>query len=52
VLTPAPITIGQYVGADFTGWRILAQTPGDERATHAILPWAPGGLLAGFPCGM
>ena len=33
VLTPAPITapaIGQYLGTDFTGWRILAQTPGDE----------------------
>jgi aminoglycoside phosphotransferase (APT) family kinase protein len=34
VLTPAPITapaIGDYLGADFTGWRILAQRPGDER---------------------
>ena len=34
VLTPAPITaptIGQYLGTDFTGWRILARTPGDER---------------------
>ena len=39
VLTPAPITapaIGQYLGADFTGWRILAQTPGDDR----IDPWS------------
>jgi aminoglycoside phosphotransferase (APT) family kinase protein len=39
VLTPAPIAapaIGQYLGADFTGWRILAQTPGDER----LDPWS------------
>ena len=39
VLTPAPITapaIGQYLGADFTGWRILAQTPSDER----LDPWS------------
>jgi aminoglycoside phosphotransferase (APT) family kinase protein len=39
VLTPAPITaptIGQYFGADFTGWRSLAQTPGDER----LDPWS------------
>jgi aminoglycoside phosphotransferase (APT) family kinase protein len=39
VLTPAPITapaIGQYLGADFTGWRTLARTPGDDR----IDPWA------------
>jgi aminoglycoside phosphotransferase (APT) family kinase protein len=39
VLTPAPIaapTIEQYLGADFTGWRILAQTPGDER----LDPWS------------
>lgn len=39
VLTPAPITaptIGQYLGADFTGWRILARTPGDER----LDPWS------------
>jgi aminoglycoside phosphotransferase (APT) family kinase protein len=38
-LTPAPITapaIGDYFGADFTGWRILAQSPGDER----IDPWS------------
>jgi aminoglycoside phosphotransferase (APT) family kinase protein len=38
-LTPAPITapaIGQYLGADFTGWRILAQDPGDER----LDPWS------------
>jgi Ser/Thr protein kinase RdoA (MazF antagonist) len=39
VLTPAPITapaIGQYLGADFTGRRILTQTPGDER----LDPWS------------
>ena len=39
VLTPAPITapaIGQYLGADFTGWRTLAQAPGDER----LDPWS------------
>jgi aminoglycoside phosphotransferase (APT) family kinase protein len=39
VLTPAPITapaIGHYLGADFTGWRILARNPGDER----IDPWS------------
>jgi hypothetical protein len=43
VLTPAPITataIGQYLGTDFTGWRILAQTPGDER----LDPWSRGRL--------
>jgi aminoglycoside phosphotransferase (APT) family kinase protein len=34
VLTPAPITappIEQYFATDFTGWRSLAQNPGDER---------------------
>ena len=34
MLTPAPVTapaIGQYLGVDFTGWRILARAPGDER---------------------
>jgi aminoglycoside phosphotransferase (APT) family kinase protein len=34
VLTPAPITapdIGQYLGADFTGWRTLAGNPADDR---------------------
>jgi aminoglycoside phosphotransferase (APT) family kinase protein len=39
VLTPAPIavpTIGQYLDADFTGWRILAQNPDDER----LDPWS------------
>jgi aminoglycoside phosphotransferase (APT) family kinase protein len=33
-LTPAPITapaIGRYLSANFTGWRTLAQAPGDER---------------------
>jgi aminoglycoside phosphotransferase (APT) family kinase protein len=39
VLTPAPVTapaIGQYLGADFTGWRILARAPGDDR----LDPWS------------
>lgn len=39
VLTPAPITaptIRGYLGADFTGWRILAQASGDER----LDPWS------------
>jgi aminoglycoside phosphotransferase (APT) family kinase protein len=39
VLTPAPIAapaIGQHLGADFTGWRILAQAPGDGR----LDPWS------------
>ena len=39
VLTPAPITapaIAQYLGADFTGWRTLAQARGDER----LDPWS------------
>jgi aminoglycoside phosphotransferase (APT) family kinase protein len=39
VLTPAPITapgVGQYLGADFSGWRILAQAPGDDR----LDPWS------------
>jgi aminoglycoside phosphotransferase (APT) family kinase protein len=39
VLTPAPITapaITEYLGEDFTGWRILAQNPGDER----LDPWS------------
>jgi aminoglycoside phosphotransferase (APT) family kinase protein len=38
-LTPAPIAvpgIGQYLGADFTGWRTLAQAPGDDR----LDPWS------------
>lgn len=39
VLTPAPVTapdIGQYLGADFTGWRTLASGPADER----VDPWS------------
>jgi aminoglycoside phosphotransferase (APT) family kinase protein len=39
VLTPAPVSapaIGDYLGTDFTGWRILAQSPGDER----LDPWS------------
>jgi aminoglycoside phosphotransferase (APT) family kinase protein len=39
VLTPAPVTapaIGQYLGVNFTGWRILARAPGDER----LDPWS------------
>jgi aminoglycoside phosphotransferase (APT) family kinase protein len=33
-LTPAPIpapTIARYLGADFTGWRVLARNPADDR---------------------
>jgi aminoglycoside phosphotransferase (APT) family kinase protein len=33
-LTPAPVTvpaIGEYLGTDFTGWRILAEAPDDDR---------------------
>jgi aminoglycoside phosphotransferase (APT) family kinase protein len=39
MLTPAPVSapaIGDYLGADFTGWRALAQSPGDER----LDPWS------------
>jgi len=39
VLTPAPVAapgIGQYLGADFTGWRTLAASPDGER----IDPWS------------
>jgi aminoglycoside phosphotransferase (APT) family kinase protein len=39
VLTPAPVAappIGQYLGADFTGWRTLARAPGDGR----LDPWS------------
>ena len=39
VLTPAPVSapsIGEYLGADFTGWRTLAQAPADER----LDPWS------------
>ena len=39
VLTPAPVSapsIGDYFGTDFTGWRILAQSPSDER----LDPWS------------
>lgn len=38
-LTPAPVQvpgIGQYLGADFTGWRTLSRRPGDDR----IDPWS------------
>jgi aminoglycoside phosphotransferase (APT) family kinase protein len=38
-LTPAPVkvpAIDQYLEADFTGWRTLARTPGDDR----IDPWS------------
>lgn len=38
-LTPAPITvptIADYLGADFTGWRILADHPANER----LDPWS------------
>jgi aminoglycoside phosphotransferase (APT) family kinase protein len=39
VLTPAPITapaIEEYLATDFTGWRTLAESPGDER----LDPWS------------
>lgn len=42
-LTPAPATvtatvpaIAEYLGADFSGWRALARTPGDDR----LDPWS------------
>jgi aminoglycoside phosphotransferase (APT) family kinase protein len=38
-LTPAPVTvpgIAQYLAEDFTGWRALSRTPGDDR----IDPWS------------
>ena len=42
-LTPAPAAIvptapaiAEYLGADFTGWRTLAQDPGDDR----VDPWS------------
>ena len=38
-LTPAPVrvpSIDEYLEADFTGWRTLARTPGDDR----IDPWS------------
>ncbi len=42
-LTPAPAAIrstapaiGKYLGADFTGWRTLASSPGDDR----LDPWS------------
>jgi aminoglycoside phosphotransferase (APT) family kinase protein len=38
-LTPAPVkvpSVEEYMGADFTGWRTLARTPGDDR----IDPWS------------
>jgi aminoglycoside phosphotransferase (APT) family kinase protein len=39
VLTPAPVTapsIAEYLDADFTGWRILAENPADQR----LDPWS------------
>ncbi len=38
-LTPAPVAapaIAEYLGTDFTGWRILAQARGDDR----LDPWS------------
>jgi aminoglycoside phosphotransferase (APT) family kinase protein len=38
-LTPAPVTVPaifEYLGTDFTGWRALSRTPGDDR----IDPWS------------
>jgi aminoglycoside phosphotransferase (APT) family kinase protein len=38
-LTPAPApapAIAEYLGDDFTGWRTLARTPGDDR----VDPWS------------
>jgi aminoglycoside phosphotransferase (APT) family kinase protein len=38
-LTPAPVkvpSVEEYMGTDFTGWRTLARTPGDDR----IDPWS------------
>jgi Ser/Thr protein kinase RdoA (MazF antagonist) len=42
-LTPVPVPVGPAVpavaarlGADFTGWRVLARTPGDDR----LDPWS------------
>lgn len=38
-LTPAPVkvpSVDQYMGTDFTGWRTLARTPGDDR----VDPWS------------
>lgn len=48
-LTPAPTTvpaIAEYLGTDFTGWRTLSRTPGDDR----IDPWSRARLseLAGL----
>ena len=49
VLTPAPVpvpAVAEYLGTDFTGWRALAGTPGDDR----IDPWSRARLpeLAGL----
>ena len=39
-LTPAPVmtvpSVADYLGQDFTGWRTLSRTPGDDR----IDPWS------------
>jgi aminoglycoside phosphotransferase (APT) family kinase protein len=38
-LTPSPVTvpaITEYLGTDFTGWRTLSRSPGDDR----IDPWS------------
>jgi hypothetical protein len=48
-LTPAPVTvpaISRYLETDFTGWRALSRTPGDDR----IDPWSRARLaeLAGL----
>ena len=48
-LTPAPVTapaIADYLGTDFTGWRILSQAPADDR----LDPWSRARLpeLAGL----
>ena len=46
VLTPAPVAappIGQYLGADFTGWRTLARAPG---LTSGQRPNPPGPAIA------
>lgn len=47
-LTPAPLAapgVAEHLGGDFTGWRTLARTPGDDR----VDPWARARLseLAG-----
>ncbi len=49
VLTPAPVTVpavAEHLGTEFSGWRTLAGTPGDDR----IDPWSRARLseLAGL----